>query len=48
MPAAVAVSSGLDVLCHAVESYTALDFRARPRPDAPHLRPTYQGSNPIR
>jgi hydroxyacid-oxoacid transhydrogenase len=43
----VAASAGLDVLCHAVESYTALPFTARPRPDRPAARPAYQGSNPI-
>jgi hydroxyacid-oxoacid transhydrogenase len=47
MPREVAVSSGLDVLCHAVESYTALPFTARPRPDRPQQRPAYQGANPI-
>jgi hydroxyacid-oxoacid transhydrogenase len=46
-PAAVAASSGLDVLSHAVESYTALPFVQRPRPERPCLRPAYQGSNPI-
>jgi hydroxyacid-oxoacid transhydrogenase len=46
-PAAVAASSGLDVLSHAVESYTALPFVQRPRPERPSLRPAYQGSNPI-
>lgn len=47
MPAQVAASSGLDILSHAVESYTALPFTGRPRPDRPSLRPPYQGSNPI-
>jgi hydroxyacid-oxoacid transhydrogenase len=46
-PAEVAASSGLDVLSHAIESYTALPFDKRPRPDRPALRPAYQGSNPI-
>jgi hydroxyacid-oxoacid transhydrogenase len=47
LPPAVAASSGLDVLSHAIESYTALPYDARPRPDRPALRPAYQGSNPI-
>ena len=46
-PAAVAASAGLDVLCHAVESYTAMPFTDRPRPLRPALRPPYQGANPI-
>ena len=47
LPAAVAASSGLDILSHAVESFTAVPYTARPRPDRPSLRPAYQGSNPI-
>jgi hydroxyacid-oxoacid transhydrogenase len=47
MPAQVAAAAGLDVLSHAVESYTALPYSDRPLPDRPLLRPAYQGSNPI-
>ena len=47
MPRAVAASTGLDILSHAVESFTAMPFSDRPRPDRPSLRPAYQGSNPI-
>ncbi len=47
MPPQVAASSGLDILSHAIESFTAMPFSARPRPDRPALRPAYQGSNPI-
>ncbi len=47
MPTVIAASSGLDVLCHALESYTAIPFYQRPRPAGPRYRPAYQGSNPI-
>eukprot|EP00160_Parvularia_atlantis_P015685 Unigene4613_Nuclearia_a/m.14085 Unigene4613_Nuclearia_a/g.14085 ORF Unigene4613_Nuclearia_a/g.14085 Unigene4613_Nuclearia_a/m.14085 type:complete len:468 (+) Unigene4613_Nuclearia_a:76-1479(+) len=48
MPAQVRLASGLDVLCHAIESYTALPYHHRtPRPANPIDRPGYQGSNPI-
>jgi hydroxyacid-oxoacid transhydrogenase len=47
MPPEVAASSGLDILSHAIESFTALPYQSRPRPDRPALRPAYQGSNPI-
>src|SRR5206468_11278301 len=46
-PRQVAASAGLDVLSHALESYTATPFHQRPRPERPILRPAYQGSNPI-
>jgi hydroxyacid-oxoacid transhydrogenase len=47
LPAAVAASTGLDVLSHALESYTAIPFTSRPKPARPLERPAYQGSNPI-
>jgi hydroxyacid-oxoacid transhydrogenase len=47
MPPQVAASSGLDILSHAIESFTAMPFTGRPMPDRPAMRPAYQGSNPI-
>ena len=47
LPSAVAASSGLDVLSHALESYTAMPFNELPMPPRPLERPAYQGSNPI-
>ena len=47
LPRQVAAACGLDVLCHAIESFTALPYRDRPLPARPILRPAYQGSNPI-
>ncbi len=47
MPSQVAASSGLDILSHAIESYTALPYTGRQYPESPLVRPAYQGSNPI-
>ena len=47
LPAAVAAATGLDVLSHALESFTAIPFTKRPKPARPLERPAYQGNNPI-
>jgi hydroxyacid-oxoacid transhydrogenase len=47
MPPQVAAATGLDILSHAAESYTALPFTKRSPTARPSLRPSYQGSNPI-
>ncbi|ORY34118.1 putative alcohol dehydrogenase [Naematelia encephala] len=47
-PTEVAISAGLDVLFHSLESWTAVPYYERsPRPTNPINRPAYQGSNPI-
>lgn len=43
----IAACTGLDVLCHAIEAYTAVPFTARQHAERPNMRPSYQGSNPI-
>ena len=47
MPASIAAATGLDVLCHALESFTTIPFTDRPKPNRPIERPSYQGTNPI-
>lgn len=40
-------TTGLDVLMHDIECYTAIPYYARPRPESPDKRPVYIGANPI-
>lgn len=47
LPADVTAASGMDVLCHALESWTAIPFGAKARAAQPAKRPAYNGSNPI-
>jgi alcohol dehydrogenase class IV len=45
-PAGVTASAGMDILCHALESYTARPFTSYPR-KTPEQRVPYCGANPI-
>jgi hydroxyacid-oxoacid transhydrogenase len=45
--AEVTSSTGLDVVCHAAESYLSKPYDSRPRPETPDDRPPYQGANPV-
>jgi hydroxyacid-oxoacid transhydrogenase len=47
VPPMVSACSGADVLTHAIESYTALAYNERDKPQTPALRPPYQGANPV-
>lgn len=47
LPAAVTSSTGLDVVCHAAESYLTKPYDERPKIENPDDRPPYQGANPI-
>ena len=47
LPPEVTSSTGLDVICHAAESYLSRPYDARERPASPDERPPYQGANPV-
>ncbi len=47
LPAQVTAASGMDVLSHALESYTSVRFDAKPAAEDPMKRPAFCGSNPI-
>jgi hydroxyacid-oxoacid transhydrogenase len=43
----VVASTGLDVVCHAAESFLSRSYDRRDAPETPDDRPPYQGSNPV-
>ena len=47
LPAEVTSSTGLDVICHAAESFLSRPSDERERPASPDERPPYQGANPV-
>jgi len=47
LPSSVIACSGFDVLSHALESFTALPYTQRAKPQSPELRPMSQGANPF-
>ena len=47
LPAQVTSSTGLDVICHAAESFLSRPYDERERPTSPDERPPYQGANPV-
>jgi alcohol dehydrogenase class IV len=47
LPPEVVASTGLDVVCHAAESFLSRPYTERDRPESPDKRPPYQGANPV-
>ena len=47
LPPMVTACTGLDVLCHALESFTTIPFDSRDKAESSLQRPTYQGATPI-
>jgi alcohol dehydrogenase class IV len=47
LPAEVTSSTGLDVICHAAESFLSRPYDERERPASPDERPPDQGANPV-
>jgi hydroxyacid-oxoacid transhydrogenase len=47
LPPEVTSSTGLDVVCHAAESFLSRPFDTREAPETPDDRPPYQGANPV-
>ncbi|MEL6179380.1 MAG: hydroxyacid-oxoacid transhydrogenase [Myxococcota bacterium] len=46
LPRMVIACGAFDILCHALESFTARPYTRRPAPSRPTLRPMSQGANP--
>lgn len=47
LPPQVSAASGMDVLSHALESYTSVQYDAKAAPADPMKRPAFCGANPI-